>query len=297
MLLRNVIRKTQRVIRNTGEQVLPDFVIILVAVMRRHKREYGVFPNLVHPTTFSEKVRCRMVFDRRPILTTLADKLAVRDYVKQRIGDDVLPKRYFVTTNPSAIPFDGLPDKFVVKPTHGSGWVYLVPNKALLNKEELIETCSFWLKQNYYYVAREWVYKHIEPRIVVEEFISDGTGPVPRDYRLFVFGGRVGLIRVDVGSGEDRRWSHYSRSWDKLDVPCRFKDIEGGVDPPKRLDDMVWYAEILGEGLDFVRVDMYHAQDRVYFGEATTTPAAGTFVAYPHEFNRYLGSLWKVSLR
>ena len=295
--LRNAVENAKRVIGSTGERVLPEFVVILVTIMRRYKRRFGVFPNVVRPETFNEKVLCRMLFDRRPILTKLADKYAVRNYVKQRVGEHVLPEWYAVTTNPSTIPFDDLPDEFVVKPTHGSGWVYLVPDKALLNKRELIDTCHLWLNQNYYYVDREWVYQHIQPRIVVEEFIHDGFGPVPRDYRLFVFDGKVALIRVDAGRGDDRRWSHYGRSWDKLDVPCRFKDIEGGVVPPKHLDDMVRCAEILGAGLDFVRVDMYHTQDRMYFGEITTTPVAGMLGAYPDEFNRYLGTLWKLSLR
>jgi hypothetical protein len=66
---------------------------------------------------------------------------------------------------------------------------------------------------------------------------------------------------------------------------------------PKRLDDLVRYAEILGAGLDFVRIDMYHTPDKVYFGEATTTPVAGMLVAYPYDFNRYLGRLWKLSVR
>jgi TupA-like ATPgrasp len=141
------------------------------------------------------------------------------------------------------------------------------------------------------------VYKNIPQRIVVEEFISDGTGPVPTNYRLHVFGGSVELIVADVGRGrgEDRKFGHYSRSWEKLNVPCRFKDVE--VVRPKRLDDMVRYAEVLGEGLDFVRIDMYHAQDKVYFGEATTTPMGGVLPAYPHELNLYLGRLWKLSLR
>jgi len=283
------------VIARSGERVLPEFLVIFIFVMRRYKRRFGVFPNVFHPKTFNEKVLYRMLFDRRPILPQLEDKYAARDYVKQKIGEHVLPKWYFVTQDPSTIPFDDLPDEFVVKPTHGCHWVRLVPNKALLNRQELIDTCWNWLNQNYYDISRERAYKHIEPRIVVEELISDGSGLVPANYRMFVFDGRLELILVDVRRGESRHFVYYSRSWDKVDVPSRFKDID--VVRPKHLDDMVRYAEILGESLDFIRVDMYHTQDKVYFGEATTTPMAGTMTTYPHEFDLYLGSLWKLSLR
>src|SRR5690348_1409659 len=281
-LLKRIARKIKRTTVGGVEQVLPDPITSFTKIVRRHKRLFGVFPNLILPKTFNEKVLCRILFDRRPIWTTLNDKYAVRDYVRQKIGEDVLPEWYFVTKNPSTIPFDDLPNRFVVKPTHGSHWVRLVPDKALLDKQDLIDTCLFWLKQNYYYVSREWAYKHIEPRIVVEEFICDSTGPMPTNYRLHVFDGRVKLILADVGAGEVRRFVHYSRSWDKLRIPCRFKDVELAC--PKRLEDMVRYAEILDDGLDFVRVDMYHTQDKVYFGEATTTPMAGTMTTYPHEF-------------
>ena len=43
------------------------------------------------------------------------------------------------------------------------------------------------MKRSYYKETLEWAYKHIEPRIIVEEFIDDGSGTAPNDYKLFVF--------------------------------------------------------------------------------------------------------------
>ena len=43
-----------------------------------------------HGVTFTEKLRWKMVKDRRPLLTIFADKVAVRDYVANIIGPEVL---------------------------------------------------------------------------------------------------------------------------------------------------------------------------------------------------------------
>ena len=72
----------------------------------------------------------------------------------------------------------------MVKPTHGSGWVRIVRDKAALDRRALVAECERWLKQSYYEITREWVYKSIVPEILVEEFIEDGNGDVPRPAHL-----------------------------------------------------------------------------------------------------------------
>ncbi len=114
-------------------------------------------------SVLNEKVLHRNPFDRRAVLTQLADKAAVRSYVERRLGPQFLPKLYHLTSRPDTIPFDELPDRFVVKPTHGSGWVQLVTDKCTLDRAALIETCCDWLKRSYYKEGREIVYKNIKP--------------------------------------------------------------------------------------------------------------------------------------
>jgi hypothetical protein len=133
-------------------------------------------PECRQPRNFNEKLLYRILFDRRAVLTQIADKAAVRSYVENRLGPQILTKLYYLTDRPDTIPFDQLPDRFVVKPTHGSNWVQIVTDKSALDRAALIEICKGWLSQNYYEITREWVYKNIEPRIMVEEFIDDGTG-------------------------------------------------------------------------------------------------------------------------
>ncbi len=288
----------KRAFINAVEAVLPEPFVAFFAIMRRHKRNVGVFPNLLRPTTFNEKLLHRMLFDRRPLWTRLQDKYSAREYVKARIGEEVLPRLFWVTEDPADIPFDDLPRKFVVKPSHASGWVVLVPDRAEMNRRDLIETCRAWLRENYYYHYREWHYKNIVPRIMVEEYISDGTGPVPTDYKLHVFGGRVEVVSVMHGRFQDMRSDLYLRP---PDATRRLRNLRGlnnaeqDLNPPRHLATMIEYAEALGRGLDYVRVDLYDTPDKVYFGELTPTPSAGTEPFEPRDLDRLLGRLWATS--
>jgi hypothetical protein len=286
----NVRRMAERAL----DAALPEPAAIALSAVRRHKRRFGVYPNLIRPKTFSEKLLHRIVFDRRPILTRLQDKYAVRDYVRERIGEHVLPRLYWVTKTPADIPFDDLPDRLVVKATHGCGWIYLVPDKSRVDRQDLVEKSASWLASNYYYMQREWAYKYIEPRIIVEEYISDGTGPTPMDYKFYVFNGNVHLIWVFTGRFVEQRSISYTPSWDRLDMKRRRKILEEPVPRPPHLDEMIRYAEILGNGLEFVRVDLYDA-GKVYFGEITLYPSGGLEFSDP-KWNRYFGRVWDSSL-
>ena len=199
-------------IKELVKKALPSWLLLI----RRYRKAHGVLPNVVRPATFNEKILYRILFDRRPVLTQMTDKAAVRPYVESRLGPQVLPKLYYLTTRPDTIPFDQLPDRFVVKPTHGSGWVQIVTDKSALDRRALIDICTRWLNQSYYEITREWAYKGIEPQIMVQEFIDDGNASRPNDYRLFVFGGTVELIQVDVGRLTTGRVRLYTPTWESL---------------------------------------------------------------------------------
>jgi TupA-like ATPgrasp len=274
-------------IKERVKKALPSWLILIL----KYRRAHGVFPNLARPATFNEKILYRILFDRRLVLTQLADKAAVRPYVESLLGPQVLPKLYCLTTRPDTIPFDQLPDRFVVKPTHGSGWVQIVTDKSALDRGALVEICTRWLNQSYYEISREWVYKDIEPQIMVQEFIDDGSGYRPNDYRLFVFGGTVELVQVDVGHLTTGRARLYTPTWEKL-AP----ELGGDVTKPAHLAEMIAAARILCGNLDFVRVDFYDTAQRLYFGELTTSPECATGRFLLEGLDRQLGGQWQVHL-
>jgi TupA-like ATPgrasp len=218
----------------------------------------------------------------------------VRDYVVARLSAQVLTRLYHLTTDPETIPFDALTEKFVVKPTHGSGWVKVVTDKSKTDRAEIIKTCNEWLGQNYYKLSGEWVYRDIEPRIIVEEFINDGSNETPNDYKIFIFGGKAEMIQVDVDRYIHHRRRLHTLDWQKIDVRYEYDDVLADIPRPVHLQQMIAAAESLAKEFDFMRVDFYDTGKRIYFGELTTMPDNGRGLFTPRAFDLYLGSKWKL---
>jgi len=279
-------------------KMLRRFVPSFATAIRTHYKHHGALPRLLNPQTFNEKLCHRKIFDRRKILTQLSDKYAVRQYVAQKLGPGILPKLFYVTENPADIPsFASLPKAFVVKPTHGSGWVRLVRDKTKLDRRALITECNGWLSQSYYQLTGEWQYRNITPRIVIEEFIDDGSGNPPVDYKLMVFHGKVHFTQVNRDRFNALKVTYYDRSWQRVEVVGRTDAIAPVIEDiprPERLDEMIAAAEILAADIHFVRVDFYATQRGVYFGEFTVTPANGVVRYEPVEFDYELGKLWEL---
>ena len=279
-------------VRNAVKQAINHCVPDWLLVIRRRWKAGGSPPRAFRPTTFNDKVLHRIMFDRRPLWTQFADKAAVRSFVQARLGADILPRIYCLTIHPESIPFAELPDRFVVKPTHGSGWVKIVTDKSTLDQPKFIEICRAWLERSYYKETLEWAYKDIKPQIIVEEFIDDGSGGAPTDYKLFVFHGRVAIVQVDVERFTEHRRCLFTRDWQKLDVQFVYAAAIGDIPRPPHLAEMIAAAERLGDGLDFVRADFYDVGPRIYFGELTVYPEGG-YGHFSHSaFDRRLGKIW-----
>lgn len=282
-------------LRRRIKRLVPDIVLDWHANIRAHRRAHGDFPRLFRPRTFNEKILHRSLIDRRRIFHQLADKAAVRTYVQERWGAAILPEIYHLTKDPRTIPFAYLPERFAVKPTHGSSWVIVVPDKSQCEPDQIVAQAQVWLASDYYRQTREFPYRGIVPQIIVQEFIDDGSGGPPSDYRFFVFGGKAEAIRVDAERVTNRchRCIHFSRDWQKLDVRIRgWGEWSQPLPKPARLEEMIAIAESLAAGLDFIRVDLFCTPQRIYFGEMTCTPGGGCNRYVPVAFDRYLGDLW-----
>jgi hypothetical protein len=259
----------------------------------RFRRWHGRFPNLGNPKTFSEKVVWKKLYDRRPLLTVASDKHRVRDYVAERVGPHILTDLFYLTTDPATIPFDRLPERYVVKANHGSGWTRIVLNGKNVDRTMLVRECKGWLRRNLYNLDREWAYKDICPCILVEEFLDAG-GIAPIDFKFFVFGGKPLLIQVDIDRHFDHRRNLYDPNWRFLEVGYSYPHSQREIRPPTQLDTMLQIAAALGSEFDFVRIDLYEVAGRVKFGEMTNYPEGGMARFDPESFDTYLGNLWQL---
>jgi hypothetical protein len=270
----------------------------------------------------------KLVKDRRPLITTFQDKIAVRDYVARVVGTDVLSSLHAVVSDPAELSLDTLPAEFVVKPNHASGLIWIVtdriPSETLvqsptapidsgavltarheLDWSVLVATCRQWLAFRYVDIAPEWAYRDIPPRIMVEELLLDSDGRIPPDYKFFVLNGRVRLVEVHSDRYTGHRCDYFLPDWTPADVQVLYPPAEADAYPPAghrparpdSFDRMVQVAEALGRETDFVRVDLYDIAGRVVFGELTSYPGGADATFSPESFDRSLGRYWSVPKR
>ena len=252
----------------------------------------GYWPQIEEPRTFNEKVMHRKVYTNKEIYSTVEDKYSARKYVKEKYSDEILPDIYYITTDPQTIPFDELPNEFVIKATHGSGEILIVDNLSKEDNEEIRETCSEWISESGRPETNEYWYDEITPRIIIEERLHDDEHDIPPDYKFFVFNGVVEYIQVDFDRFSDHTRRFYDADWNAQEF--RYGDPLGPeIDEPKKLNKMTNIAEKLGEDFDFIRVDLYLLDnERIVFGELTIAPTSGSKPFYPQKLDFELGALW-----
>ncbi|HPP10815.1 MAG TPA: ATP-grasp fold amidoligase family protein [Defluviitoga tunisiensis] len=133
--------------------------------------------DLKNPKLFTEKIQWLKLNDRKDIYTKCADKYLVRNYIKEKIGEKYLIPLVFVTEDYKDINEDNLPDyPVIVKTTHDSGGNFIIQYKKNFDFKRLQRVLACKLKNNYYYLNREWEYKNIKPSIIVEKLLKDDSG-------------------------------------------------------------------------------------------------------------------------
>ncbi len=268
---------------------LPDKIALKLLFFQAH----GCLPNLTSPATFSERIQHRKLFDRDPLMPLFADKEEMKRLVADIVGSIAFtPKTHWVGTDITAVDFNSVPRPFVVKPTHLCGYVRFFGEGDSLDVDSLADECRSWLRTQYGTHFREWIYRGIPPRILVEEML--GEGAVPPDYKLFVFGGKVEYIQVDMSRFENHWRAFYDPLWNKLPVSILYPMSALEVPRPATLDTMIAVAEKLGALFDFVRVDLYEHRGLVAVGELTFYPGSGLVPISPG-FDLALGEKWSNS--
>jgi hypothetical protein len=245
------------------------------------------------PRTISEKINHRMIDLHRqdnPTFTRLADKLLVRDFVKERVGEEHLSDLLWSGTNPAKIPFDTLPDRCMAKTNHASGFNCLLERPV--DRSAVVRKFRRWLRSNYYFACREAQYRKIKPSILIEPFIDGEMSEWPYDYRLWCFNGKPEAIQVDNHAHDVNPF--FDLDWNRLPFSYRNLDFPGEIPRPRNLRKMIEIAASLSAGFDFVRVDLFHTSERIIFGELTFTPLAGLLKFIPARWDGILGEKWKV---
>lgn len=249
--------------------------------------------NFRHPQRFSEKIFHRMRHPR-PLFTRLADKLAARSYIAERVGERYLVPLYHSCEKVTAATFDLLPNTFVMKSNHSAGQVQVVLDKRQEDPVALAEMANAWLKGGVTERKREKHYRAIPPKILFEKALLEDGNP-PDDYKFNVFNpgaGRTPFVFIQYMRG---RFVHLTQDlfladWTPAPFQLHNQKRHGSPSPrPPLLDEMLKLATQLAEPLGYLRVDFYLHEGRIYIGELTLTPGAGYYVFAPRDWDLWLG--------
>lgn len=259
----------------------------------KYRAKFGRSLNLANPATFNEKLQWLKLHDRNPLYTTLVDKLAVKQWVAEHIGEQYVVPTYGVWERFEDIDFDSLPERFVLKCTHDSGGLAICRDRATFNVDGARKKIERSLKRNYYWLNREWPYKDVPPRIIAEEFLepADGSDDLA-DYKYFCFSGEARAMFVATnrfGEGETR-FDFFDMEWRHLPFTNGHPNSDVEVTKPAAFDEMRQMAERLSEGIPHVRVDFYEAAGGTYFGEMTFSHWGGFVPFDPPEWDVIFGN-------
>lgn len=240
-----------------------------IAYFHNRKR----FLNLSSPRDISEILIKQVVDGSVNNIYYLADKYKVRQFITSKGYDNLLTPLIGIYKSPEEIDFSSLPQQFAMKMNFGAGMNIICKNKDILDKKDTIEKLKKWLNIGTYSNA-ERHYNLIERRIIVEEFIDDGNGGFPTDYKFMCIHGKVFCILAcherETGKTSyiplDTKWN-YLKDYDRHHRASHF------VPKPKNLLEMIKIAEDLSKGFGVIRVDLFTNGNKIWFGEMTLTPS------------------------
>jgi hypothetical protein len=246
-------------------------------------------PNLRNPQDYNDRIQWLKLFDQREEMIRLGDKIAVRDYIREKTGDKYLTRLLQVCETFDEIDFDRLPAKFVIKANNDSGNVVLVTDKEKCDKPEARERMEFSLGRVYGWSGGEWHYAFMKPKLMVEEFLDTGSDLPPSDYRFHCVNGRVRWIQNDIPFEPKMKEVIVDPQGRPMKVHfSSHKIYSEEFTKPAQWEEMTNLAETLSAGWKYVRIDMFVCRDRIYAGEITFTPYAGF---YQGEGQNVLGKL------
>lgn len=271
--------------------VLPDKTYIKI----KFWLETGYRLDLNNPQSFNEKLQWLKFNDQHDEYTMMVDKYLVKDYVASLIGEKYLIPTIGVYNTIEEIKWEDLPQQFVLKTTGDSGGVIVCKDKTKLNIDETKKKLGKLKNRNYYKYNKEYPYKNVHPRYIVEEYIVDESGYELKDYKFFCFNGEPKFVQIDFDRYSNHRRNVYDINWNLLDLQIKFPKGHDRIFPkPDNYEEMLEVARMLSKGIPHVRIDLYNVTGKIYFGEMTFFHGSGMEVFTPLEWDYKFGDFIKL---
>lgn len=269
---------------------LPDKVYLNIV----YRASFGKSINWKDPQTYNEKLQWLKINDRKSIYSRMVDKYEAKEYVANIIGRNHIIPTLAVCDTFDDIDFKNLPDKFVIKTTHDSGTVIICKDKKTFDYKNAKKIINRSLNHNFYYWGREWPYKNVKPRIIIEKYMEDETSKELKDYKWFCFNGvpKAMFIATDrFTPNTDTKFDFYDMNFRHLPFTNGHPNVDGAeILKPEGFDEMKNLAAKLSKNIPQVRVDFYVINGDIYFGELTFFHWSGFVPFKPEKWDYTFGS-------
>lgn len=253
--------------------------------------------NLKNPRRYTEKIQYYKLYYRNEKMPICVDKYRVREYLESKGLSNILVKLYGVYEKVEDIPFETLPNKFVLKTSNGSGTNIICRDKNKLSKEKILANVNKFLKQSSASAGREWAYAMGVPKVIIEELLEDHNsldGAI-WDYKYLCFNGKPEYVVLDIDRFTNHKRNIYDVEWIDQHVISDHPCIDDRTfEKPKNYERMVEIATKLSEDFPAVRVDLYNINGRIYFGELTFFPWSGYVQFNPDSFDFEMGKKFRL---
>src|SRR5690606_15357840 len=197
-----------RLVKQAVKAVLPEHAVARL----KFYYVFGRWPDERRPVTFNEKVHWRKFHQRDPRMGMLVDKVAVKEFVRETLGEQWVIPTWFAGEQLPPRPQRDWPLPYIIKSNHRSGDLIIIRRPEDIDWPEIEARCRSWLKAaSHARAAQEWAYSLVKPKILVEQYIGGETPPT--DYKFLVFDCRVQYIQVDADRFGAHLQAFYDRDW------------------------------------------------------------------------------------
>lgn len=272
--------------------ILPDKLYLKIT----YRIRFGEKLDFNNPKTFNQKLQWLKLYDRNPRYINMVDKILVKEYVSDIIGKEYVIPTLGVYNSFDDINFEELPDKFVIKCNHDSGSIVICNDKKKFDYIKAKKKINKGLKTDAYFWGREWPYKNVNRKILIEQYMKDDNSNELKDYKLMCFNGEVkcSFVCNERFSKDGLKVTFFDNDWKRLPFERHYQQSNDNIKKPKNFDKMIELAEILARDIPFVRIDFYEVSGKIYFGEITFFPGSGWEEFNPKEWDNRLGSWIKL---
>ncbi|MCQ2581155.1 MAG: hypothetical protein MJ164_03215, partial [Alphaproteobacteria bacterium] len=225
-----------------------------------------------------------------------ADKFLVRRWVARKIGKKYLIPLLGVYDYFDEIDFDKLPNEFVIKCNHGSGYNIIVSDKSKLDLDDARKKINSWMSEDFAFKnGCELHYHNIKHKIIIEEYIDPSLSNY--EIQLWTFNGKIKFVSVETNKTEDVlcRGVFYpnGKQCEFQVTPSHYKNMNF-IPCIKSFKKALKIGKKLLLKTPYVRIDFIDLKGDIKFREMTFTSGSGLSKIVPEIYTNMLGDWIKL---